>query len=179
MSLLSVENALQLFKDNVNPTTAIKRVPASESLGFVLAEDVCSTLNVPPEDCSAMDGYALCTDDLIAVNAGDSIRYRFTEFGPRTAEYNNDVQDLTLSLTGESENFDWDFSYNFNRYTMRSFGSNYVQERLVAGAFRRRRPAGCAHRGHELRDCLAADRHHRWHHCSRGSRPMADPRGLF
>jgi len=66
MSLLSVENALQIFKDNVKPITAIKRVPASESLGFVLAEDVCSTLNVPPEDCSAMDGYALCTDDLIA-----------------------------------------------------------------------------------------------------------------
>ncbi|WP_281556275.1 TonB-dependent receptor [Thalassomonas sp. RHCl1] len=74
------------------------------------------------------------TDTLIAVNAGDSLRYRFTEFGPRTAEYNNDVQDLSLSLTGDYEDFDWDFNYNFNRYTMRSFGSNYVQEGLVAGA---------------------------------------------
>ena len=66
MTLLSVEHALQIFKDNVKPITTVKRVPIIASLGFVLAEDVCSTLNVPPEHCSAMDGYALCTDDLIA-----------------------------------------------------------------------------------------------------------------
>ncbi|WDE12988.1 TonB-dependent receptor plug domain-containing protein [Thalassomonas haliotis] len=74
------------------------------------------------------------TDTLIGVNAGDSMRYRFTEFGQRTAEYNNDVQDLNLSLSGDHENFSWDFSYNFNRYTSRSFGRNYVHEGLVAGA---------------------------------------------
>lgn len=76
MSLLSVENALQIFKDNVKPITAIRRVPINEALGFVLAEDVCSTLNVPPENCSAMDGYALSTDDL---NAGGKTTLRISQ----------------------------------------------------------------------------------------------------
>ncbi|EGG99867.1 Molybdopterin biosynthesis protein MoeA [gamma proteobacterium IMCC2047] len=66
MSLLPVENALQIFKDNVTPITETEKVSIRDALGRVLAEDVCSGLNVPPEDNSAMDGYALCTDDLVA-----------------------------------------------------------------------------------------------------------------
>ena len=66
MPLRPVESALQIFRDSVKPITDIQHVPVMDALGAVLAEDVCSTLNVPPENSSAMDGYALCTDDLIA-----------------------------------------------------------------------------------------------------------------
>lgn len=66
MSLRSVESALQFFKDSVKPITDTKHVPVMDALGAVLAEDVHSTLHVPPENCSAMDGYALNTGDLIA-----------------------------------------------------------------------------------------------------------------
>ena len=64
MSLRSVESALQIFRDSVRPLGEIQRVPTINALGKVLAEDVSSTVNVPPENCSAMDGYALNTDDL-------------------------------------------------------------------------------------------------------------------
>ena len=66
MSLRSVESALQFFKENVKPVIDIQHVPVMDALGAVLAVDVCSTLHVPPENCSAMDGYALNTADLIA-----------------------------------------------------------------------------------------------------------------
>jgi molybdopterin molybdotransferase len=65
MPLRSIASALQIFKDSVKPITGTQQVPVMDALGAVLAEDVLSTLNVPPENCSAMDGYALNTGDLI------------------------------------------------------------------------------------------------------------------
>jgi molybdopterin molybdotransferase len=65
MSLRTVESALQIFREHVKPVTDIQRVPVRDALGAVLAEDVRSTLNVPPENSSAMDGYAINTGDLV------------------------------------------------------------------------------------------------------------------
>lgn len=64
MALRSVESALQIFRDSVRPLGEVERVSVINALGKVLAEDVRSTVNVPPENCSSMDGYALNTDDL-------------------------------------------------------------------------------------------------------------------
>jgi len=64
--------------------------------------------------------------NLTAVSANDRINYRFTDFGPRTADTNNDIQDISIGLVGSTDLFDWDFSYGFNRYTSRVFGTNYL-----------------------------------------------------
>lgn len=69
MSLLTVESALQTFKAHVKPLADTETVRLRDALGQVLAEDVNASLNVPPEDCSAMDGYAISTDDLVAGQA--------------------------------------------------------------------------------------------------------------
>ena len=45
-----------------------------DSLGFYLSEDLYATDNLPREDVSAMDGYALC------VTVGSSIVEEHTEF---------------------------------------------------------------------------------------------------
>ena len=60
--MLSVEEALQKILNEVNALEE-ETVPIMEALGQVLAEDVQSDINVPPLDNSAMDGYAVRSED--------------------------------------------------------------------------------------------------------------------
>ena len=63
--LLTLDEALDRLIRAVRPFPAAEAQPLStfDALGRVLAEDVRSTLDVPPADNSSMDGYALrCAD---------------------------------------------------------------------------------------------------------------------
>jgi molybdopterin molybdotransferase len=60
--MLSVEEALQKILAEVN-VLETETVPIMESLGQVLAEDIISDIDVPPLDNSAMDGYAVRSED--------------------------------------------------------------------------------------------------------------------
>ena len=63
--LLTLDEALALLTGAIRPTAADEAESLStfDALGRVLAEDVRSTLDVPPADNTAMDGYALrCAD---------------------------------------------------------------------------------------------------------------------
>jgi molybdopterin molybdotransferase len=60
--MLSVEEALQKILNAVDILDE-ESVPILESLGQVLAEDIKSDINVPPLDNSAMDGYAVRSQD--------------------------------------------------------------------------------------------------------------------
>jgi len=42
----------------------VENVDIMDSLGYVLAEDITSDMNIPPLDCSAMDGYAVISSDI-------------------------------------------------------------------------------------------------------------------
>lgn len=57
--LLSVDEALERLLAGASAVTDIEQVPALEATGRVLAQAQVSTLDVPPMDNSAMDGYAL------------------------------------------------------------------------------------------------------------------------
>jgi molybdopterin molybdotransferase len=57
-NLLSFHQALSALLDAVSCTKESETVAISNGLGRVLAQDIASTLNVPPNDNSAMDGYA-------------------------------------------------------------------------------------------------------------------------
>ena len=57
--MITVEEAFELVKNNVSTTKNKKTNKVNSSLGFVLAEDVISSINMPPFRQSAMDGYAL------------------------------------------------------------------------------------------------------------------------
>ncbi len=50
----------------VSPLTESERVPLEAALGRVLSENIVSALDVPPEDNSAMDGYAFAYEHLPA-----------------------------------------------------------------------------------------------------------------
>lgn len=69
MALLPVDDAIArlLAAADARRATLVQTpewLPLVEAAGRVLAEDIHATLAVPPEDNSAMDGYALCLADL-------------------------------------------------------------------------------------------------------------------
>jgi len=68
MALLSVAEALTRVTDGLDPLEA-ERVPLTDALGRVLAEDLAAGLTQPPFDASAMDGYAVRASDVAALPA--------------------------------------------------------------------------------------------------------------
>jgi len=62
--LLNVDEALQQLLAGARPVSETETVPALSATGRVLAVAQRSTMNVPPMDNSAMDGYAVRTADL-------------------------------------------------------------------------------------------------------------------
>jgi molybdopterin molybdotransferase len=60
--MISVEQALEKVLSN---TVVLKseEKPILEAMGQVLAEDIYATIDVPPLDNSAMDGYAVRSED--------------------------------------------------------------------------------------------------------------------
>jgi molybdopterin molybdotransferase len=62
MTLISVEQALEKILEHIQVLKA-EESPILGCLGQVLAEDVCSEINIPPLDNSAMDGYAVRAAD--------------------------------------------------------------------------------------------------------------------
>ncbi|MGH8721354.1 MAG: molybdopterin molybdotransferase MoeA [Burkholderiales bacterium] len=64
--LLSVDEALEVLLAGARPVAEVEEVPTLESTGRVLARAQRSTMDVPPLDNSAMDGYAVRTADVKA-----------------------------------------------------------------------------------------------------------------
>lgn len=60
--MISVEQALEKILGYINALEA-EETPLLDSLGQVLAEDIVSSIDVPPLDNSAMDGYAVRATD--------------------------------------------------------------------------------------------------------------------
>ena len=64
-SLISVDDAIARILDPVSVIEQFEVVDIEDALGRVLAEDVCSSINVPGYDNSAMDGYAVRSADCV------------------------------------------------------------------------------------------------------------------
>ena len=74
--MISVEEALERMLTEISPLSTIS-VKLSESLGHILAEDVISQEDIPPFANSAMDGFALLSQDSLPQD-GQSPRLRVT-----------------------------------------------------------------------------------------------------
>lgn len=68
--MIPVEKAREIILNRV-PVLPAERVSLESALGRYLAEDIISTLDIPPFDNSAMDGYAVRSGDLKSV--GESL----------------------------------------------------------------------------------------------------------
>ncbi|SFV69904.1 Molybdopterin biosynthesis protein MoeA [hydrothermal vent metagenome] len=55
----TVEQALEILKNYAKNKQEIETVDIQFCLGRVIAKDICSTVNIPPYDNSAMDGFAI------------------------------------------------------------------------------------------------------------------------
>jgi len=64
--LMPLSDALETMQNSLSNVCEKITLPLSEALGFTLAENIISPRNVPPFNNSAMDGYALHANDLIA-----------------------------------------------------------------------------------------------------------------
>lgn len=71
---VTIEEALKYIYENTTPKS-IKILPIEEILGYVLAEDVIASHNLPPYDNSAMDGYAIKVED-----SGKKVKVNHTIF---------------------------------------------------------------------------------------------------
>ncbi|MBM7071726.1 molybdopterin molybdotransferase MoeA [Shewanella sp. 202IG2-18] len=70
--LIHPNDALPKLLEQVTPLSRTERLPINNALDHVLAEDITSSINLPPFDNSAMDGYA----------------FRFNELSTQSAETN-------------------------------------------------------------------------------------------
>ena len=64
--LKPLDDALALLLDCAVPLTGVEQLPTFDADGRVLAQDLISALQVPPQDNSSMDGYAVRCADLKA-----------------------------------------------------------------------------------------------------------------
>ena len=71
--LLSVDDALARLLAEAKPVTAIEEVPTLEATNRILARAQRSTMDVPPMDNSAMDGYAVRIKDLPRLKVSQKI----------------------------------------------------------------------------------------------------------
>jgi molybdopterin molybdotransferase len=67
-TLLSLDEAIERLLSTVRPLppASHERVSTFDALGRILADDVCSLLDVPPADNTSMDGYAMRAADVPA-----------------------------------------------------------------------------------------------------------------
>ncbi len=71
--LLSVDEALEQLLASAKPVAEIEEVPALEASGRILARPQRSTMDVPPMDNSAMDGYAVRLADGLKLRISQKI----------------------------------------------------------------------------------------------------------
>ena len=64
-ALLTVGAALAEIEARITPAVETETVPLSAAAGRILARDIVATMNLPPHDNSAVDGYAVAHADLI------------------------------------------------------------------------------------------------------------------
>ena len=64
--LKSLDEAMAALLGHAQPALGTEWVSTFDADGRVLAQDVVSALQVPPQDNSAMDGYAVRRADIVA-----------------------------------------------------------------------------------------------------------------
>ncbi|MFH0967090.1 MAG: gephyrin-like molybdotransferase Glp [Methanobacteriota archaeon] len=92
LSVISVDGAIQVIRQIARPSSR-EKIPLSDAYGRVIAEDICSDVDIPGFDRSTVDGYAVHSSD--TTGAGDAIPSMLTLTG-RIAMGEN-LQEMVLS----------------------------------------------------------------------------------
>ncbi|MFH1081288.1 MAG: gephyrin-like molybdotransferase Glp [Pseudomonadota bacterium] len=62
--MISLEAALSQILDAIHPL-GLEKINLLDALGRVIGEDIVASRPIPPKDNAAMDGYALCSADIV------------------------------------------------------------------------------------------------------------------
>jgi len=73
MSLKTYDEGLKIALSSVKHTLPAERVSIDQAVGRILAEDIKATFNYPPFDYSAMDGFAVRSEDTAEATEEDPI----------------------------------------------------------------------------------------------------------
>ena len=76
--MISVEAALEKILSHIQPL-GFEKVSLLEAQGRVIAEDIYASRDIPPLDNSAMDGYAVRSEDIQQASSGHSVRLEIIE----------------------------------------------------------------------------------------------------
>ena len=79
--MISADQAVEIILEHTEPLQT-EVVGLSESLGRVLAADICATEDIPPFDNSSMDGFALRSTDTQRATAGSPLKLAIVGVGP-------------------------------------------------------------------------------------------------
>jgi molybdopterin molybdotransferase len=83
---VSRKEALDCILQSIRPLEPIT-LALDKALGYVLAQDIYASQNVPSSDRAAMDGYALSSQDTVSATKGHPVRLVVSgEIHPSTAE---------------------------------------------------------------------------------------------
>ena len=96
---LSFEQAHERIQQDVQTLQASRCVTIREALGRVVADDVCSPINVPPFINSAMDGYAINAKDIPASGEA-SLKVTGKSFAGRPFEHAIKPGEAVRIMTG-------------------------------------------------------------------------------
>src|SRR6516165_5695238 len=78
-STISFDEARRRLDAAVDPITRTERVPLGAAQGRVAAEDIRSSIDVPPFSRSAMDGYAVIAADMSGATVDSPVRLRVVD----------------------------------------------------------------------------------------------------
>jgi len=76
---IPLQEARQIIDANIEPIDRVERVPLTAAAHRVLAQDVVSTLDVPPFARAAMDGYAVRAEDTFGASRAEPARLHCVE----------------------------------------------------------------------------------------------------
>lgn len=83
--MISVKEAKEILNNNLHKNEVVA-VRLKDALGFILAEDLMSLIDVPSFDNSAMDGYAFCFEEGLGqykivqqIQAGDEVKFHLNK----------------------------------------------------------------------------------------------------
>ena len=88
--MISYDKALKLIKKNISFVNKKNKILTLKAVGYCLAEDVYANINIPPQNNSAVDGYAFNYTDYKKrknlkykvsqeINAGDRLIKKFNK----------------------------------------------------------------------------------------------------
>src|SRR5580658_5563195 len=89
--MLSLEQARERILDAVRPLPA-EVADLNEAFGRFTAEPLCSTVDLPPSDNSAMDGYAVRAEDLASAGAASPVALRVLGTAPAGVVFDRMVE---------------------------------------------------------------------------------------